>query len=494
MSLETSTTLPKNQRLYAMIILLILMGGTLYAAIISIEPPTPDKVSEEGQSYLRFGKNVQVTSVPQGNNEPSIAVDPLDPMHIVAAGNDYGTPASDAWVGYYVSWDGGKNWSRGLIPGYPGGSISPSPLNGYKAAGDPVVVFDGQGNVYISGIAFKRSLMMPGRDDGIFVAKSTDGGESFDQVRMVINSMHTLSAFHDKEWMAIDQRNGNIYVVWAWFIGYGAIGSQVLFSRSTNGGQTWSIPRIISDVRNAEFGIQGSTIQVDNDGTIHVAWIDFDMNQVRYAYSTDSGQSFSIPVSISEVRPIDRYIEPNNDYRTPTLLMSAVDLGDSNYSGSLYITWNDVRYGDSDILLIYRRDGGQTWSEPVRVNNDTLSNGHDQFFSAVSVSPEGYVHLVFYDRRDDVNNTLIRAYYAISTNGGEDFSINIDISDEPFDGNNAPGSEPFIGDYIGIAATNMTTNAIWCDTRDGTPESKSSDLYFAAVEFEKILEEYFSEE
>jgi len=131
--------------------------------------------------------------------------------------------------------------------------------------------------------------------------------------------------------------------------------------------------------------------------------------------------------------------------------------------------------------LIYSKDGGQSWSEPIRVNNDEEGNGQDQFFSAVAVSPQGWVHMVFYDRRDDENNSLLWAYYAISKNGGENFTNNINMSDENFDGNNAP--HPFIGDYIGITATNTTAYAVWCDTREGTPDSGSSEIYFGAVEF-----------
>lgn len=482
-----------KNRLYASLVVLILMVATLYAAIVTISydyegivPPGKEKFA------IEVGENVAVTSVPENNNEPSIAVDPNDPLHLVAAGNDYGTPNGDAWVGYYVSWDGGETWTRGLIPGYPTGPISV--LTGFRGAGDPVVCFDGQGEVYISGIAFKRPInplnnigagWNLGRADGIFVAKSTDGGETFDQVSMVVQALQTWITFHDKEWMAVDMNNGNVYVCWSVFTVY--MVSQLFFSRSTDGGQTWSVPMIISEVRSAELSIQGSTIQVDNDGTVHVSWIYFGNSasgdeKVRYSYSTDNGQSFSTPVDIADAHEIPRYID-GNDYRTPTLLMSAVDLSETNTSGSLYLTWNDYREGDADILLIYSRDGGSTWSEPIRVNNDTVGNGIDQFFSAVAVSTQGYVHLIFYDRRDDEDNTLINLYYAISKNGGENFTFQTNATSESFDGNNAIGSQPFIGDYIGLAASNTTAYGIWCDTREGSSDSPDCELYFVAVKF-----------
>lgn len=480
------TKINQQNRIIVVIVLLILMTATLLAGILTYkrEESTGGGIGDVG-FRIKIGKNVAVTSVPEPNNEPAIAVDPNDPNHIVAGGNDYGTPNSDAWLGYYVSWDGGETWKRGLVPGYWQGPISP--LTGFDGAGDPVVCFDSNSNVYISGIAFKRTEnplnpigfgLNAGRASTIFVAKSTDGGETFDQISLLANSLQVAIRFHDKEWMAVDMNNGNVYVMWAMFTALSMV--NVLFSRSTDGGNTWSLPQVISEYPAFEFGGQGSTIEVTPDGTIHCFWIDFQQMAVRYTYSTDQGSSFSQAVSICDVDEIPRQMG-DNTYRTPTLLMSGADLGETNTSGSLYVTWNDYRNGDADILLIYSHDGGGTWSEPVRVNNDTLGNGIDQFFSAVAVSPQGYVHLVFYDRRKDENNTLVWAYYALSMDGGQNFTINTNISDIPFDGNNAP--HPFIGDYIGMAASNRTANAIWCDTRQGTPDQGSSELYYATIEF-----------
>ena len=270
--------------------------------------------------------------------------------------------------------------------------------------------------------------------------------------------------------------NGNVYVVWVVFTVL--MVANVLFSRSTDNGNSYSTPQIISEYQAGELSSQGSTIQVTPDGTVHVWWIDFNQGQVRYTYSTDEGASFSTPVSICEVTELPRTIS-GNDYRTPTLLMSAVDLNDEN--GSLYITWNDYGTGDSDALLIYTHDNGATWSEPVRVNDDEFENGLDQYFPAVAVSPDGYVHVFFYDKRNDENNSLMEIYYAISMDGGNNWTVNINASDAAFDGNNAPHA--FIGDYNGAAASNHTAYYIWCDTREGTPETGDSELYFVAVKF-----------
>lgn len=477
--------LPEEKRLIAIVIVLILMMATLYIAIVSIELGDVISGGPGGDEFLiKPGKNYAVTITPEPNNEPAVAVDPDDPMHIVAASNDYSQPNRDAWVGYYVSWDGGETWVRDLIPGYREGDTL-NPLSFFGGAGDPVVCFDGSGNVFISGICFKRASnpfnpfglgLAQGPDNGIFVAKSTDGGMSFDQVSILAVALQTPIAFHDKEWMAVDMNNGNVYVVWVVFTLLSV--ANVMFSRSTDNGNSFSRPVVISEYQAGELSSQGSTIQVTPDGRVHISWIDFNRAEVRYTYSTDQGASFSNPVSLCGVTEIPRNID-GNDYRTPTLLMSAVDNNDEN--GSLYMTWNDYRTGDADALLIYSHDNGATWSEPVRVNDDEEGNGLDQYFPAVAVSPDGYVHCFFYDKRNDENNTMMEVYYALSMDGGENWTVNINASDTSFDGNNAP--HPFIGDYNGAAASDHTAYYVWCDTREGTPEAGDSEIYFVAVEY-----------
>jgi len=476
--------LPNEKKMIAIIIVVLLMIATLYIAIVSIE--LGDVISGgpgEEEFLIIPGKNYAVTATPEPNNEPGMAVDPNDPMHIVAASNDYGTPNGDAWVGYYVSWDGGKTWTRDLIPGYLGGPISP--LTGMDLSGDPVVCFDAQGNVFISGLFAKRARnpvnplgfgFNAGRADGIFVAKSTDGGATFDQISILATAMQTMISFHDKEWMAVDMNNGNVYVVWVVFTILSV--ANVLFSRSTDNGNSFSTPQVISEYSAFEIANQGSTIQVTPDGRVHVWWIDFNQAQVRYTFSDDQGGTFSQPRSIADVVEIPRYVD-GNDYRTPTLLMSAADPNDEN--GSLYVTWNDYRTGDSDALLIFSHDNGATWSDQLRMNDDEEGNGLDQYFPAVAVSPDGFVHVFFYDKRNDENNTIMEVYYTMSMDGGMNWTFNINASDASFNGNNAPHA--FIGDYNAAAASEHTAYYAWCDTREGTPETGDSEIYFVAVKF-----------
>jgi hypothetical protein len=467
----------------AIVMIAILLVAIISAVLIYRNIVGKEKKEEEiapPDVYIEADKNYPVSLEPNSNNEPHIAVSPVDSNVVVAGGNDYNTPLGDSWCGAYWSDDGGRNWTTGFIPGYPGGPTSV--LTGYEGAGDPVLAFDSNGNCYYSGIAFKRPtgpLRSIGRSSAIFVAKSEDGGKTWPQITIPFQGI-TRASFHDKEWIAVDPETGYVYIVWALFSLYAA--SQMLFSRSTDQGQTWSRPYVITDIYATEFSVQGAAITVDADGIIHIIWIDFENEQMRYTYSTDKGGSFADPKDVTSVRPIPREGLPNTNYRTPTLPALAVDRSDGPFRGRLYATWNDYRNGDADSYLVYS-DDGNTWSEAIRVNDDPEGNGADQFFSTVAVSPQGAVQLIFYDRREDPDNTLLSVYYAISLDGGDTY-YNMNITDTSFNGDHSRG--PFMGDYIGIASTEDVAHAIWADTRHGSADSVNSDLYSARILISEI--------
>jgi len=94
----------------------------------------------------------------------------------------------------------------------------------------------------------------------------------------------------------------------------------------------------------------------------------------------------------------------------------------------------------------------------VRVNSDALHDGADQFFQWLAVDPKtGAANVVFYDRRDDPQNSRTTITLARSTDGGKTF-VNYAWTREPFEGN-----KDFIGDYTGIAAWDGRIFGIWAE-------------------------------
>jgi len=437
--------------------------------------------------------NCPVADLPGETTEPSIAVSRKDNNTIVVGGNDLNTPTGIVWCGHYVTHDGGKSWKQGLIGGYPRGPRNA--LTGFRDTCDSNVVSDSQGNFYYVGVAYnrvpppsipsaRRTMVGP---SAIFFAKSTDNGDTFGQVVLARPSALTHVQFNDKPVVAVDDNTGDLYIAWSSFhIGAVFGGCQLMVIRSTDGGASWSSP-VTVDGSLTSGDNWGVSIVVDQNSTVHLGWPEYSLNAIRYARSTDRGATFSAPVEIAAIVYQPSPLPPTR-FRTPMQTQMAIDRGTKNTSGSLYLVWVDYASGDTDVYLASSHDAGSTWSDPVRVNNDTESNGIDQFFAAVTVTDEGWVHVGFYDRRSDPENRMLEYWWAISFDGGASFPLNMPMSDVAFDGDlSQEGDLAFIGDYTGMSSANGTVAAVWCDTRRATESAPDSDIYGAVVPYKDLL-------
>jgi hypothetical protein len=136
--------------------------------------------------------------------------------------------------------------------------------------------------------------------------------------------------------------------------------------------------------------------------------------------------------------------------------VTCCDLSEGPNHGNIYINWADQRNGidDTDIWLVKSTDGGETWSESKRINDDPP--GKHQFFTWMTIDQtNGFLYFIFYDRRNYIDN-LTDVYMAVSRDGGETF-INFKISESPF----LPNSNVFFGDYSNISAHNNVIRPIW---------------------------------
>ena len=387
----------------------------------------------------------------QQQNEPSIVVNPHNPLHVIASSNDYRLVAQggDVRPGYYVSFDGGVTW--------PGdGVIDLSPLPGVGAGGDPALAIYDENNVYFAYIAFNRSDDEPG---GVYVSKSTDGGLTWgDPVEVADN---TLTEFQDKEYIAVDatggSHDGNVYMSWTRF----AFNYPIFFSRSTDGGSTFSPPIQISN----DVATQGSIPAVGPNGEVYVVWYSYQYSTQRMAVSTNGGQSFGPPFNVANVDEIPSPL-PGGSFRDNSFPTLGVDQN----TGDLYVAWSDYSNGDADIFFVRSTDGGQNWSDPIRVNDDLLFNDLHQFFPWLAVAPNGNIYLSWFDSRNDPTPYsqpfIYDEYAAVSTDGGLSFSENVRISEVSSDASIGFGGG-FIGDYSGLAATDQFIFPAWVDTRRG---------------------------
>jgi hypothetical protein len=379
----------------------------------------------------------------EGNfNEPAIAVNAKEPGQVVAA---FQSPAGGAY-----SRDAGKTWSiaEGTAP------------TDYKVSGDVSVTFDNQGRAFLCYIAFDKLgtenyWAHNATRNGIFVRRSLDGGKTWEKNAAVVIAQKTEPGipFEDKPDIVADNTNsrfaGNLYVGWTEFT---LTKSVILFSRSTDGGMTWSRPSEISTheglPRDDTGAVEGFTGAVGSDGTLYVAWADG--SEIAFATSSDGGQSFASSRAVLKTAP--SYFALANVFRANGFPQIGID----PRSNRLFVSWADYRNGDLDVFCSTSTDGGRQWSEAIRVNSDALHNGADQFFQWLAVDPvDGSANLVFYDRRADPDNRKVNFVLARSTDGGRTFA-NYAWTSKPFDPEGG-----FIGDYSGIAAYAGRVYGVW---------------------------------
>ena len=468
-------------------------------------------------------------------NEPWITIDPANTNVLVTGANDYrrsrflpvGVPTS-IWMGYYRSTNGGGAWTNDLVPGFPGDNTPQglaSPAHGLAGASDPIMAFDLNGNLYYSFIAFNAGGFpdTPGplQENGVFVAKYTSDGATYSSTTTVDFNGNSLGVFDDKDFLAVDTQAGSpfagrVYTCWTGFIGsappptslFG--GDRIMFSFSSDGGQSYSSPHIVSDR-----GQQGSILNQDcgiataPDGTIYVTWVTFasggqfqpTATGVSLVKSTDGGIHFSKAVQVASFSAVPR----NNGqrdccgvfgFRTARTQQPAVDP-----SGNVYVTYfadtnpapNFDSSGnvilaniDSDVFVAKSMDGGSTFTlTNITANNVQSGQDHDEVFPAIS-TVAGRIDVAYYTDINDPtpadNNqpslalnaggpgpqALIDVYYSFSTNGGSSWTA-VKVTDVTSNANwpmFVSGTLPFHGDYIGIASAGNTVHIVWTDNRN----------------------------
>lgn len=408
--------------------------------------PENIQVSVEGQVT---GASRPVTDF----SEVMVAVDPVDPLHLLGASKFFHTPAAYGFfTGVFESFDGGATWAEEQPPG----------IEGYSLTSDPVTAFDNAGNGYFT--------LLTRAPVGLDMLKKPRGGAWGPPV--VVDRTTTT----DKQWIIADQdwleqspHAGNVYMSWT-DVGSG----QIVFARSTNGNMSWSAP----PVKLAEGDLQGSIPGVGPSGTVYVIYgrdiFGGGDGAIDWVKSTDGGLTFTPPATAANLRGVPFQL-PNSTFRTPASLPAFAVSPTDEY---LYVAWSDYRNGDADIYLAHSLDGGATWSEPARLNDDPISNGVDQFQPQVAVAPNGRVSVMWFDRRlpcPDLawiprehvgrENFCIDTFMTRSHDDGATWDPNLRASAQTWDWSlNLPmvnATTGFIGDYQGLAATRDFDYPFW---------------------------------
>lgn len=385
-------------------------------------------------------------------NEPNIAINPLNKNEIVVGWRQFDNISSNfRQAGWSYSSDGGQTWT------FPG-VIQPGIFRS-----DPVLDFDLDGNFYYNSLT-----LVNGVDFACKVFRSNDGGATWDG---------GVDAFGgDKQWMAIDRTTGvgtgNIYSFWT---GAYSICQPGFFTRSTDGGDSYE------DCVTVDGDPYWGTMAVGKDGKLYIVGGGFPDNLVvaksENAQVAGAVVDWNGAVNVN----VDGYIGFSGGVNPDGLLGQAnidVDVSDGVGQGYVYVLASVHRNSvndPGDVMFARSTDGGATWDDPVRVNDDPTSN-ETQWFGTMSVAQNGRIDAVWLDTREANGSTDSSAlYYSYSIDQGETWSANEMISDL-FNPHVGYPNQNKMGDYFDMVSDSTGAYLAWANTLNG-----EQDVYFSHI-------------
>jgi len=440
---------------------LLAVGGLLVR-------PAADAVEVGANRVVNDGGPHQLVDA---RNSPTVVRNPTDADNVVVV-HRLDRPSYSAEL--HWSRDGGQQWSVTDLP-LPAGLDRPFA---------PDVAFGLDGTLYV----VYSHLEGPGNvPTGLWLARSEDGGQSLDGPWEVAGEL----AFQPR---VVVHPDGNVHVMYVQaedvavlqFVGPVA----VVAVHSDDGGERFTDPVPVSDPDRPRVGVPAPA--VDNEGDLVVVYQDFKDNVRDFqnlegppwpepaalvlSRSTDGGASFSEGSEFeSGLVPVKRFLPFLPEF--PSLAVGP--------DGDLLVVWSDGRNDDEDVFVRRSADGGGTWTEPVRVNDNPEGDGTSQYMPVVDVATDGRIDVAFLDRRHDPDDVLMDVYLAYSADGAASFS-NVRVSSESFD--SEIGATPSthlpidFGTRMGLVSDRGSALVAWTDTRLAQDvEHGRQDIFAARV-------------
>jgi hypothetical protein len=388
-----------------------------------------------------LGQNI----VGDAANEPSITVDPTNPNHMAVGWRQFDTITSNfrqAGVAYTIN--GGLTWTANVL--------SPGTFHS-----DPVLRSDAGGNFYYCAISNASTF-------GTEIFKSTNGGASWGT---------PVSAFGgDKEWMAVDNTSGpgsgNVYQNWN--VQFSSV-ANMSFTRSTNGGASYENPTVGPNPY-----LKWGTMAVGPNGTLYAAGSDLNQTGCLFAKSTNAQFAAQTPTFATSTINLGGVVATGNAAVNPAGLLGQVNVATAS-NGHVYVLASVHPTGPDplDVMFIRSTDGGTTWSNPIRVNNNPAGENSYQWFGTMSVAPNGRIDAIWNDTGVNANNTFSVLRYAYSLDEGDHWLGQTALT-PVYDHTLGYPMQNKMGDYYDMTSDNLGANLAFSATFTG-----GQDVYYMRI-------------
>lgn len=449
--------------------------------------------------------------IPTGfQSEVHIVVNPNNPQQMVAASNT----AKFAWTcgprtiqAIYYSSNGGATWGFTCAPAPIAYGLDCDALGGLVLGSDPSVGWNRNNEVFLNYMAICGVAGVP--YTAVVIAKSSNGGATWTPQGIIKNSWPT-GDFEDKNFLAIDTNltspyKGRMYSCWV-------RNSDGKIAYSTNNGVNWTekdlptLPQGNSDIV--------CDMAVQRNGTVHVMLetalcdaVECTDSWLYYTRSTDGGNTWSTPTLIADLNFSAFSADSCPDAQSDrcVISMGSIDVDNTwgNCAGTVYATYADKpttgTANNMDVFVKRSTNGGSTWGSAVRVNDDG-AGGKVQFFPFLTVDQiKGHPVLAWMDGRNDPNNKAVDVFTTRSVNCGINYKKNVQVTKPSAEFNNSTisysdesANNPAhnvnqYGDYIGVDARNARAYIGWTDSRHYFPsfqtDPQKENVGFSIVTF-----------
>ena len=359
------------------------------------------------------------------HSESDLRVDPGNSTHLI--GQSKWAISAEGYnhlLGFFESFDGGRSWPvQGHVPGY----------EGWVDNTDPVGAFDPWGNFYslvlpyqfyydktgghkfnngtnqtnpkvppeAVAVAVHPAVTLPGKTPAASWITTHNGAPDY-----LMTAPNAATNDPDKQWITIDSNAGSphygrIYAMWTLYVLNPAIIYESHADARPDGTHTdWSPPQVLPTVSGKRWDTY-LLPSVAPDGTVWTTTTSnppaqgFSHASIELIKSVDGGVTWQGPQSVlADVSPP---VYQNTTFREGIVNTFAVGNSRIGAYYPLYVAYEDGASGLSNVYLMASYDGGQSWSDPILVNDNTA--GSEALQPNLDVTPNGKVAVAFYDRR-----------------------------------------------------------------------------------------------
>jgi hypothetical protein len=506
----------KLTKLISIAVFLIALVAAVPAGLVYASPSTLVTVSGPSPYASCLNANEPGTVYDNAEVEPWVSVNPANSKNIIGVWQQdrWNNGGAHGLVAGFSS-NGGATWGETTLPFSacaPNAILDPFTGAPYYRASDPWVSIGPDGTAYAVGLlATNTTAGVSGgnNDTGIATVTSSDGGKTWVNARLIKSDKGTSPVFeltqffNDKESITADPiHSGTAYVVWDRLkapshspdaaLRAHAFRGPTWFSKTTDGGKTWTGTRAIFDPGQNSQTIGNQIVVNRQTGVLYDFFEDFQTTgspnfiprgaSIGFISSSNGGSTWSQPTIVSTQQTVDD-TDPNTGAPIRTgegLPEVAIDAS----NGNLYVVWEDARFtGGSvnQVVISTSTNGGATWSTPTRVS--TVS-GTPAFTPAVAVNSTGTVGVTYYDFRNlpqgDTTTLPTDYWFTSSTNHGATFGNETHITG-PFDMLNAPfAGGYFVGDYEALTNIDTAFEPFFVQTNDENTSNRT-DVFATSI-------------